>query len=263
MWRTLVSSTPFSKNYHRVMQKYTLVQNSCCFVRQYFQFKLDHIPRHNFYHLNFLLQHDKSFLLTHTKKSQTTCMYTYRRCKFSMLYRHTHIHTHKERGESSEFRCDFVSLMNLQWVSTESPFTESWFAYTHVINTTDYCRRNKESKHTVLDELVSFRQFWSFLSLSVYVSINYSKPPHSWIVSQSVWRWGACHESRPMYVVIIRQHTSTYVNINYSTPTHSCIVSQPVWKWGAWRESRPIYAQQSLCANSREGCPSETPQLHT
>ncbi len=56
------------------------------------------------------------------------------------LYRDTHTERERERererGERSKLRCGFVSLMNLQWDSTESPFT-----YTYVINTTYYYYR--------------------------------------------------------------------------------------------------------------------------
>jgi len=36
---------------------------------------------------------------------------------------HKHIQREREGGESSKLRCGFVSLMNLQWDSTDSPFT--------------------------------------------------------------------------------------------------------------------------------------------
>jgi hypothetical protein len=56
-----------------------------------------------------------------------------RRTIYSLLSTHTHTHIHTERGESSKLRCGFVSLMNLQRDSIESPFT-----YMYVINTTYY-----------------------------------------------------------------------------------------------------------------------------
>ena len=40
----------------------------------------------------------------------------------------THPHTHAQRGETSKLRRGFVSLMNLQWDSVESPF------YMHACN---------------------------------------------------------------------------------------------------------------------------------
>jgi hypothetical protein len=62
-----------------------------------------------------------------------------RRLKIAITHTHLHAHTprharryilfvicterERERGESSKLRCGFVPLMNLQWDSTESPFT--------------------------------------------------------------------------------------------------------------------------------------------
>ena len=50
---------------------------------------------------------------------------------YTICYLYTHTSTYTKRGESSKFRCVFVSLMNLQGDSTESTFT-----YMYVINTT-------------------------------------------------------------------------------------------------------------------------------
>jgi hypothetical protein len=61
----------------------------------------------------------------------------------------THIQREREKErererESSKLRCGFVSLMNLQWDSTESPFT-----YTYVINTTYYYIEGIDTIHRV------------------------------------------------------------------------------------------------------------------
>ena len=56
---------------------------------------------------------------------------------------YTYTHTYTQKGESSKLRCGFVSLLNLQWDSTESPFT-----YMHVINTTYLPDRSSVERKT-------------------------------------------------------------------------------------------------------------------
>jgi hypothetical protein len=67
---------------------------------------------------------------------------------YYLLSVHIHTHTHTHRGESFNLRCVFVSLMNLQRDSTESPFT--------------YITIEESSPHTrnyLLCDLLSFKVY--------------------------------------------------------------------------------------------------------
>jgi hypothetical protein len=75
-----------------------------------------------------LLRRHRKIVITHTHLYVHTPHHT---VLYTICYLYTHTYIYTKRGESSKFRRGFVSLMNLQRDSTESPFT-----YMYVINTT-------------------------------------------------------------------------------------------------------------------------------
>ena len=80
-----------------------------------------------------LLPHIRTCMIT---RRVTTCYILFVICTHTYRDRERE----REREESSELRCDFVPVLNLQWDSTESPFT-----YTYVINTTYYSSSGSHS----------------------------------------------------------------------------------------------------------------------